>query len=49
MNRFLSVLILLTPLAAVRAEDPPKVDPYDQSKVALSNSFLVLSATRREP
>ena len=35
MNRFLSALVLLTPLAAVRAEDPPKVNPYDQSKVPL--------------
>ena len=35
MTRFLSALILLSPLSAVRAEDTPKVDPYDQSKVAL--------------
>src|SRR6516225_5751321 len=35
MARFLSSLILLIPLGYVLAEDPPKVDPYDQSKVAL--------------
>ena len=35
MNRFLSALMLLAPLSAVRADDPPKVDPYDQSKVPL--------------
>src|SRR5271170_1520220 len=35
MTRFLSTLLLLTPFSAVRAEDPPKVDPYDQSKVPL--------------
>jgi type 1 glutamine amidotransferase len=35
MSRFLTALLLLTPLASVRAEDPPKVDPYDQSKVPL--------------
>lgn len=35
MRRFLSALLILTPLAAVRADDPPKVDPYDQSKVEL--------------
>lgn len=34
MTRFLSALILLTPFAAVRAEEP-KTDPYDQSKVPL--------------
>src|SRR4051812_26190823 len=34
MSRFLSALILLTPLAALRA-DEPKPDPYDQSKVEL--------------
>jgi type 1 glutamine amidotransferase len=34
MNRILSLLILLTPLAAIRAEEP-KPDPYDQSKVEL--------------
>jgi type 1 glutamine amidotransferase len=35
MSRFLTALVLLTPFAVVRAEDPPKVDPYDQSKVPL--------------
>src|SRR6187551_1991438 len=35
MIRVLSALLLLTPLALVRADDPPKVDPYDQSKVEL--------------
>lgn len=35
MMRFLSALILLSPLALLRAEDPPKPDPYDQSKVEL--------------
>ncbi len=35
MCRILSALLLLAPLTAVRAEDAPKVDPYDQSKVPL--------------
>lgn len=35
MTRLLSALILLSPLALLRADDPPKVDPYDQSKVEL--------------
>jgi type 1 glutamine amidotransferase len=35
MTRVLCALILLTPLTLLRAEDPPKVDPYDQSKVEL--------------
>jgi type 1 glutamine amidotransferase len=34
MRRVLSAALLLTPLAAARA-DEPKVDPYDQSKVPL--------------
>ena len=34
MSRFLSLLVLLAPLAAVRG-DEPKADPYDQSKVPL--------------
>lgn len=34
MRHFLSALLLLAPLGFVRA-DEPKVDPYDQSKVAL--------------
>jgi type 1 glutamine amidotransferase len=35
MSRFLSALVLLIPLAAIRSDDRPKVDPYDQSKVPL--------------
>lgn len=35
MCRFLSALVLLSQLAAVRAEETPAVDPYDQSKVPL--------------
>lgn len=35
MSRFLSLLLLLAPVAALRGNDPPKVDPYDQSKVPL--------------
>jgi type 1 glutamine amidotransferase len=35
MTRFLSAMLLLAPLGLLRADDPPKVDPYDQSKVAL--------------
>jgi hypothetical protein len=35
MTRFLSLLLLVIPFAAVRGEDQPKPDPYDQSKVAL--------------
>jgi type 1 glutamine amidotransferase len=34
MTRFLAVLLLLAPITAL-AQDPPKVDPYDQSKVPL--------------
>lgn len=32
---FLSTFLLLTPFAAVRADEPLKFDPYDQSKVEL--------------
>jgi type 1 glutamine amidotransferase len=35
MKRLLSALILLTPFASVRADEPPKFNPYDQSKVEL--------------
>ena len=35
MCRFLSALLLLVPFTSVRGEDPPKIDPYDQSKVPL--------------
>src|SRR5215831_15405493 len=35
MTRFLLTLLVFAPLTAVRADDPPKVDPFDQSKVAL--------------
>src|SRR5262245_36202634 len=35
MNRLLVTLCLLLPLAALRADEAPKVDPYDQSKVKL--------------
>ena len=35
MTRFLSGLLLLAPALALHAKEPPKVDPYDQSKVPL--------------
>jgi hypothetical protein len=35
MYRILSAALLFTPLGLARAAEPPKVDPYDQSKVAL--------------
>jgi len=35
MNRFLSALLLFTPVAFIHADETPKVDPYDQSKVKL--------------
>lgn len=35
MKRLLSALLLLMPCVLLRAEDRPKVDPYDQSKVKL--------------
>ncbi|HSQ56382.1 MAG TPA: ThuA domain-containing protein [Gemmata sp.] len=35
MPRFLVALLLVCPIPVLRADDKPKVDPYDQSKVAL--------------
>lgn len=36
MNRFLSLfLLLLAPFGAIRGDDKPKIDPFDQSKAAL--------------
>src|SRR5215210_8794721 len=35
MKRFLSLFLLLAPLVARGADEQPKVDPYDQSKVPL--------------
>ena len=35
MTRFLSLFALFAPFAVLSAAEPPKVDPYDQSKVPL--------------
>jgi type 1 glutamine amidotransferase len=35
MSRLLATLLILTPLTYLRGDDPPKLDPYDQSKVPL--------------
>lgn len=35
MFRFVPLLLVMLPIAASRGEDPPKVDPFDQSKVPL--------------